>query len=403
MRRLLLPLALAACAPGLPPAIGEPLPTVALPPALDELGTLAKLSGEARILALGRPGPGSRELPRLVRRLFQHLSERSGFTGLALSADGAAVTRLDAYVQGATLDVDAALLNLEDRDLATTELRDLLTWARERNASGRAAPLRVFGLDPKDPDAAAALVLDYLAEVDPQYVPKARSLLAGERPSGAESVLAHLDQGRAAQVAASDPRTWALARQQAELVAQARRMSESWEFEAGEFARARNAEWALGQLGPQGKLLVWADNLGVAKEVPGPAPSMGDFLRQWLGADYRAVAVTFASGSVLVARDGEDLCAAPLPPPRRGSLDAALAAPGLALADLRGDVHPALRRPQRMRGFSGVRARDRRLRPAIAFDAILNLPRVEAAIPLGAGAHAAMYMSGPCYRIDPAP
>ena len=134
-----------------------------------------------------------------------------------------------------------------------------------------------------------------------------------------------------------------------------------------------------------------------------PAPSMGDFLRQWLGADYRAVAVTFASGSVLVARDGEDLCAAPLPPPRRGSLDAALAAPGLALADLRGDVHPALRRPQRMRGFSGVRARDRRLRPAIAFDAILNLPRVEAAIPLGAGAHAAMYMSGPCYRIDPAP
>ena len=246
-------------------------------------------------------------------------------------------------------------------------------------------------------------MLDYLAEVDPQYVPKARSLLAGERPSGAESVLAHLDQGRAAQVAASDPRTWALARQQAELVAQARRMSESWEFEAGEFARARNAEWALGQLGPQGKLLVWADNLGVAKEVPGPAPSMGDFLRQWLGADYRAVAVTFASGSVLVARDGEDLCAAPLPPPRRGSLDAALAAPGLALADLRGDVHPALRRPQRMRGFSGVRARDRRLRPAIAFDAILNLPRVEAAIPLGAGAHAAMYMSGPCYRIDPAP
>ena len=60
MRRLLLPLALAACAPGLPAAIGEPLATTAYPPALDALGTLAEITGEARILALGQPGPGSR-------------------------------------------------------------------------------------------------------------------------------------------------------------------------------------------------------------------------------------------------------------------------------------------------------------------------------------------------------
>ncbi len=403
MRRLLLPLALAACAPGLPAAIGEPLATTAYPPALDALGTLAEITGEARILALGQPGPGSRELAHLVHRLFRHLSERSGFTGLALTADGAAATRLDAYVQGATLDIDAALLDLEDRDLATAELRDLLSWARERNASGRGPPLRVFGLDPRDPDAAAALVLEYLAEVDPQYVPKARSLLAGEQQLGAESVLARLDQGRDALVAAGGPRAWAAARQQAELVAQARRMSESWEFEAGEFARARNAEWALGQLGPQGKLLVWADNLGVARDVPGAAPSMGNFLSDWFGADYRAIAVTFAAGSLLVARDAQNLCAAPLAAPRPRSLDAALAVRGLALVDLRGEVHPALRSSQRLRGFAGARAVHRRLRPTSAFDAILNLPRVTAATPLGAAAHAAMYPDGPCFTVSRAP
>ena len=399
MRRLLLPLALAACAPSLPPAIGDPLPAQALPPALDDIGTLAKICGEARMLALGQPGPGAHEQSLLVHRLFKHLSERSGFTGLALTADATAVTHLDAYVQGAAVDVDAALLGLQDRDLSTAELRELLTWARERNLAGQTPPLRVFGLDPRDPDAAAVLVLEYLARVDPQYVPKARSLLAGEQQLGAEAVLARLDQGRDAMVAASAPQAWASARQQAELVAQARRMSESWEFEAGEFARARNAEWALGQLGPRGKLLVWADNLEVAAEVPGAAPVMGDFLRQWLGGDYRAIAVSFAGGSVLVARDAQNLCAAPLPPPRPGSLDAALAAPGLALVDLRSAPHPALLRAQRLRGFSGARAEDRRLRPAIAFDAILNLPRVTAAQPLGAGMHAAMYANGPCYII----
>jgi erythromycin esterase len=410
MRRLLLPLVLAACAPRLPPATAQRLHDSAAvfapegpasPPG--ELAALAAVAGAARVLALGQPGPGSHELPRLIHRLFRHLSEQSGFTGLALAADGTAALRLDAYVQGAAQDLDAALLGLGDRDLATVELRELLSWARERNALGGQPPLRVFGLDPRDPEAAAAIVLAYLERVDPQYVPKARSLLGADSPLGAEAVLARLDEGRAAQVAAGDARGWALARQQAELVAQARRMSESWEFEAGEFARARNVEWALGQLGPQGKLLVWTDNLGVAAQVPGPAPSMGDFLRQWLGADYRAIAVTFTTGSLLVPRDAEDVCVAPLEPPRPGSLDAALAGPGLTLVDLRGPADPALRRPQRLRGLSGVRAEDHRLRPAIAFDAILNFPTVGPAAPISAGAHAAVHATGPCYTLHAAP
>lgn len=401
MRRLLLPLVLVACAPRLPPATAQRLHDDAAVLGPDGApGALAALAGPARVLALGQPGPGSHELPWLVHRLFRHLSEQSGFSGLALAVDGTAALRLDAYVQGAAQDLDAALLGLGDRDLATAELRALLVWARERNATGSRPPLRVFGLDPRDPDAAAAVVLAYLERSDPQYVPEARSLLGGGTRLGAEAVSTHLD---ATREAAGDPERWALARRQAELVVQARDMSESWEFEAGEFARARNVEWALAQLGPGGKLLVWADNLGVAAQVLGPAPAMGDFLRQWLGADYRAVAVSFGGGSLLVARDPENLCAAPLPPPRPGSLDAALVGAGPTLLDLRGDADPALRRPQRLRGFTGARAEDHRLRPALAFDAILGLPQVGPAAPIAAGPHAAVYPTGPCYTLYPPP
>ncbi len=410
MRRLLLPLALAACAPRLPPATAQRLHDGAAvfdpnTPAssLGALAALAAVAGPARVLALGEPGPGSHELPQLVHMLFRHLSEQSGFSGLALTADGTAALRLDAYVLGAADDVDAALLGLGDRDLATAELRALLVWARERNASGSQPPLRVFGLDPGDPVAAAAVVLAYLERSDPSYVPTARSLLTDERRLGAETVITRLDATRDALIAASDAQRWALARQQAELVAQARGMAESWEFEAREFARARNVEWSLAQLGPRGKLLVWADNLGVAAQVPGAAPSMGDFLRQWLGADYRTIAVSFAGGSLLIGRDADNLCAVPLAPPRPGSLDAALVGPGLMLVDLRGDPDPALQRPQRLRGFVGARAQDHRLRPARAFDAILGLPRVGPAVPIAAGAHAALPSTGPCYTLLPRP
>ena len=406
MPRLPLLLLLAACAPRLAPAtaqdLGAALRERGLQPASDDpaaaqadLAGLRPLVGAARVVGLGRPGPGSHELPRLVHRIFRYLVEETGFTGLALDADATAALALDAYVRGAAQDIDAALLALGDRDLATVELRALLAWLREHNARRPDAPVRVFGLDPRDPDAAAAVVLAYLERVDPSYVLEARLLLAGGRQLGVDAVLARLD-ARPDRDAA-----WAAARQQAEVVAQARRMAETWEYEAGEFARARAVEWALAQLGPRGKLVVWASNGRIAAQVPGAAPSMGDFLRQWLGADYRPIGVSFAHGDLLVAADPRTLCGAPLPPPRPGSLDAALAAPGLArvLLDLRGLDLPALLQPQVLRSLDGNRVEATRLRPARAFDALLSLHRVTPAQPLGASPHAAARPHGPCYTL----
>ncbi|HEY0136264.1 MAG TPA: erythromycin esterase family protein, partial [Nannocystis sp.] len=326
MHRLLVLLALAACAPRLSPATSQTLAAALRPtpetddPAapLTDLAGLRDIVGAARIVGLGGPGPGARELTRVHHRVLRLLVEETGFTGLALDADATATLALDAFVRGAAVDLDAALLALADRGLATTEMRALLQYLRTYNAAHGGA-LRVFGLAPSDPEAAAALALAYLERVDPAYVPKARSLLAGEQQFGVDAVRARLDARRADYLARSDPEAWATARQQVELVAQARRMVETWEFEAGEFARARNAEWALAQLGAGGKLVILADNRRVAKEVPGAAPAMGDFLRQWFNNDYRAIAASVGDGSRLAARDPGTLCGTALPPPRAGS------------------------------------------------------------------------------------
>lgn len=404
MRRLAVLLALTACAPGLSQtslagAVGaasaQPQTDDPAAPDGDLTRFGAQIVGAARIVGLGSPGPGARELPRLYHRFFRHLVERSGFTGLALDTDATATLALDRFVRGAALDLDAALQRLGDRGHATVELRGLLQWMRGHNAEHDNI-LRVFGLDPRDPEGAAAEVLIYLERVDPSYVPEARSLLAGGQQVGIDVVLARLDARRKDYLAAGAD-AWAEARQQAEVVAQARRMAETWEFEAGEFARARNAEWALAQLGEGGKLVVLADNRRVAAEVPGAAPAMGDFLRQWLASDYRAVAASFADGSVLVVRDPSHLCAAPLAPPRAGSLDAAVAALGLPIAviDLRGAKDPALHKPQALRSLAGADAGDPRVRPAVAFDAIVGLQHVHPAEPIGGGPSPA----GPCHAV----
>lgn len=400
MRRLALLLALSACAPGLTPAVLAPATSdpIAQPQDDDPDGPLSDLAGlqaivgAARVVGLGQPGPGVRELTRLHHRFLRVLVLQAGFTGLALDVDATTAVALDRHVRGDNTDLDATLLALGDRSFATVELRAVLQWMRSYNQAKR-ADLRVFGLAPGDPDAAAALVLTWLAEVDPAYVPEARLKLASADLRAIDGVLARLDERRPALIAASSRDAWASARQQAELVAQARRMAESWEYEAGEFVRARNVEWSLAQLGPGGKLVVFADNRRIAAEVPGNSPVMGDFLRQWLTSDYLAVASSVATGARLVARDAHGLCSASLPPARPGSLDAALAGPQrFRLIDLRPLRAPALAHPQRLRTFMGADTGDLRLRPALAFDAILGLQHTHPATPLASGS------AGPCYR-----
>jgi erythromycin esterase len=408
VRRLLALLLLSACGPRLSPAAAQDLAAAAqhseVQPASDDptaastdLAGLGAVVGDARVVGLGFPVPGTSELPRLQQRLVAHMVDELGFTAVALDVDATAVLVLDAYVHGAKVDLDAALLALRDPQWATVEVRALLAWMRSRNAA-RPGSLRLFGLDPRDGDAAAGHVIDYFRRVDPAFVPKARPLLARGEQLAVDTVIARLDERREAY-AAQDPAAWVEARQQAEIAAQARRMGETWEYEALEFARARNAEWALAHAPGAGKLVIVAHNRQVAAEVPGAAPSMGNFLRQWFGAGYRPIGASVGEGFVLRGEGAQALCSAALPPPAAGTLDAALGESDrpFALVDLRGLMQPVLRRPQRLREGDLQGVRYQVIRPALAFDALLAARRVHAATPLGAGPIAAMRPEGPCY------
>lgn len=131
-----------------------------------------------------------------------------------------------------------------------------------------------------------------------------------------------------------------------------------------EFARARNVAWAQAQLDGGGLMVVAADRQ-VAAVAPGPAPSMGNFLRHWLGADYRAIGASFAGGQVR----GHGCVVVPVTV-ESGSLDAALVGPADVWIDLRGRTG-VWARPLRLGGET--------LRPTAAFDAIAAYVHVEPA------------------------
>lgn len=375
----------------LPP--GDRLPAAALTP------LAARLAG-ARVVTLGRPLAGGREFVALARALLFTLVEAHGVTGLALDIDIAAGFALDAWVTGAgepDLDaLDAIVFDLAEPALRTAELREFIAAIRaHNNAPDRKVTLHIHGTDPGELDAAARAAVTYLRQVDPEYADRAAAILrAGEAPALA-GLLQRLDQRREGYVAASSPAAYARARMQAEAAVQLLDQAESWAFDAPEFHRARNLDLALQLGGPASKLLFWAENRRAAADVPGAAPSAGEYLRQWHGRAHVAVGGLFVRGRALLEREGDRLCPTDLPPAPSGSFDAVFAdlpAPALLpVADL-------LRAPglaRALRGKPAIRAIEGAYDPAdaaryddlykslaTAFDALLVVPTVTPAAPM---------------------
>ncbi|MDC0718759.1 erythromycin esterase family protein [Nannocystis bainbridge] len=368
---------------------GQPIAAAALEP-------LNARFAEARIIGLGRPLAGGHEFVVLARDLFLALVRDHGVTGLALDVSIKAGFALDAWATAAgapDLDaLDAILLDLDEPALRTAELRDFIAAVRAHNAAGPKGMLHVHGTDPGELDSVARGYLGYLELVDPDHAARATAILRGGDGPGLAALLKRFDAQRPAYVERSSASAYARARMQAEASVQLLDQAESWAFDAPEFHRARNLDLALQLGGPGYKLFFWGENRRAAADVPGGAPSVGEYLRQWHGRAYVAIGGLFVRGRAVLERSDGRLCPLELPPARAGSFDAVfagLAGPALLAVPtlLRGSsLQRSLGGKPAIRAIEGAydpvdasRYNDPYKSLATAFDALLVVPTVTAA------------------------
>jgi erythromycin esterase len=355
---------------------------------------LGRLAGTARVVALGESAHGIEATLAARNEIFRHLVRDHGFTGIALETGYAESLRLAAFIDGGAGDA---------REVARTSFTSgfgnftgnvaLIEWMREHNATAPAGRrLRLIGIDlslggPLASWATAAPVECALDAVAPRQPPEA----AGLRRQFAAGIAASLDRqtpltpaeqeryaafARDVAVAATASRS-AVAMRCAAVAEQAGEVSRvtpppsaggipanAWRsLEARDLAMADNALWALEQLGPGGRLLVFAHNAHVVNEpqrgehlrgLAQPPRSMGQRLRETLGADLVIVAEAAPGGG---AQDFGDLLRT--------------AASGGRLIDLRSAPAAArgwLLHPQRLRANVDGSAL---VTPATAFDAVM--------------------------------
>ena len=421
-----------------------PLTTVEAGNGFADLRAIGEMVGDARIVSLGEPTHGNREVFQLKHRLVEYLVEEKGFTLFALECPFGEAFDVNRYILGGEGTAEEALAGLYYWTWDTREFVDLLQWMRAYNADpAHPAKIKFYGIDMQDPERSARRTLEYLREVDPDlwasvapalgilqiqfsdpiylgrrpYIPResdARSVGAMERVSEA------LDHKKDTYVRATSLREWALARQYARQVerylAASRNDGERWEV-IRDKTQAENIQWALDAEGDSSKLVVWAHNCHVSNSVfRRDVPMHGRYLRQLYGDQLKILGLFFDQGSFRaldVNEPSRGMRAFTVGAAPAGTLEHTLASAQQPLMALdmhalpdSGRVHAWFHAPHPTR-HSGAGYHDHRPEdylwpyiPAEAFDVLVYLERTTPVVPVDERVYAHLWLLDPR---EPAP
>ncbi|AFD27933.1 erythromycin esterase family protein [Deinococcus gobiensis] len=349
--------------------MAQPIRSVAAAAQDPDFSWLTELTRGARLIGAGEGSHGTAEHFQLKDRMFRELVQHHGFTVFAIEADFDDAYEVDRFVRGeGPNDPDAATRAFDFWTWQTQEVRDLLAWMRQYNASrGDKAELRVVGIDMQDPSGSLDL-LTRLAPPDRRVQAALKTLgsvtahdwatLAEGTPERLADLRMQVGELQAA-LSTLPPRTpqRATLLHLAETMRQGTTMLTSGDQDANRLNLIRdaamfgNTRTALDVLFPGQKAMLWAHNFHISK-VPAQGQSyvnLGQHLARALGTSYRTVGFSFGDGE-LRAVSGDPaqqvkgpvvLTAAPAP---RDSLDTLISgnAPAIYLNVAQARQNPVL-------------------------------------------------------------
>jgi len=142
-----------------------------------DLEPLLQRIGDARVVLLGEASHGTSEFYRMRERISRELSERKGFSFVAIEGDWPDAARIDHYVRHASYPASewTAFARFPTWMWRNREVRAFVDWLRHRN--GQVEPVRrvaFHGLDLYSLFTSIRSILSYLDEVDPKTARVAR-------------------------------------------------------------------------------------------------------------------------------------------------------------------------------------------------------------------------------------
>jgi erythromycin esterase len=256
----------------------------------------AALFRSARVVALGENSHGAGALFRVKLELIRFLVSERGYSVLALEMPATEADKVNDYVSGGGTDRETVLKALTYPSWQTEEMWRVVAWLRQYNRDAR-KPVRFRGFDVQNPQLPLAAAARLAGAVrDPDIAPALAALRqAMATDSTAQAALTRVET-LSSQVEAS---TAIPPSDKPTLLRYLRTLDRSLRMDKPELGgKTRDAYMAdevldlLAEIGPQEKIILWADNTHVTRADR----AMGHYLGNRLRDDYLSVGFTFNSG-----------------------------------------------------------------------------------------------------------
>lgn len=297
-----------------------------------DLKPFGEMVGNARIVALGEPTHGNREVFQLKHRIVEYLVTEKGFNIFALECPLGEALDINRFVVDGIGDPEKALAGIYIWTWDTQEVLDLIIWMRAYNANpNNERKVKFYGFDPQNPERGAKMMLDYLKKVDPGLeeavrpelailaVPFSDPIAMGIRqwiPEEYDSltlktikkVMSVFENKKESYVSASSLKEYELAKQhakQAELfILQNHNDGVNYSYER-DYGQAKNVRWTLDFEGEESKIITWAHNIHInnASKPENEDPNhptarwQGHYLKKWYQDDVKIVGFFYNKGA----------------------------------------------------------------------------------------------------------
>ena len=305
-----------------------------------DLTFLKKYIGEARIISLGEPTHGNREVFQLKHRIIEYLVTEMDFNIFALECPFGEALDINRYVVDGIGDPEKALAGIYFWTWDTKEVLALIKWMRSYNSNPKhQKKVKFYGFDPQDPQRGTRVTLEYLKKVDPKLEKAVRPELGilevpfsdptgvGRRqwiPEEYDSlslkeikrVIHSFESKKENYVSSTSLKEWELAKQHARQVeiyiASNINDGINYGYER-DFGQAENIKWALNFEGEDSKMIVWAHNIHVNNASSPESEKeelnyrstqwMGHHLKEWYKDEVKIIGFFYNQGKFTALDD----------------------------------------------------------------------------------------------------
>ena len=303
------------------------------------------LVGAARIVALGENTHGTRDFFEMKARILRFLVEEMGFNTFAIEATWPESRLVDDYVRTGEGDSARLLAGLYFWTWNTESVLEMIEWMRDHNEAG--GDVGFHGVDMQYPGLALQNVLDYLGEVDPESVPAFTSQVdclqlyanrvGGSFPNDRYGDLSATYRAECGQ-SLSEANDLLLAKREEyeaassegafEVALQSMRVAFQYHLmitghQGRDESMAENTERVMRQIGPEGRMVLWAHNYHISNQ----RNAQGSYMKETFGDDLVTLAFTHERGSFTAySRNARSNQAWELDPPLADSVEHYLSA-----------------------------------------------------------------------------